>query len=534
MAIIRNERSSRLPQEPQAEETPEEEEIDYSWHPSDEEFTSPITSDQWAELLGDATFSETDAARAMRCLRDYGGPATFQQLSIRYRGTMGRYRRWLNEAAQAAGQRYGVPAPQKDQFGMDEWWPLLYRTRATGKPGAGVFEMELRPEVEEAYLELDEQERQAKRAENARQLQRIEQLERARQEERERRAAKISKPEEHSVSDTRVSTHKATNEPEVVQKAMVDETAETTSPDVQRVTVANVQTAVPDSVPIQVSTQAPVQAPRPAMAQNAVTVPIKRPVISSSPQAVENAHTMAFVPQSIDVHVTTNATQEKIDVELPAFEDYLDRIQREGRELPYWDDALDKAPAPDASAPIDYATRYAERIRTAFMLIHECIPTFSIARAARALGDESVEALQDILNGERIPSFEYLDKLRDRMFVNLTRLEVAGGYEDTVPTFLSLTEVTEITCTAGMLLAQAPSSMICVLDGSRKRRTALVFCYGPLSSALVGRESCGRGVTNELESYAREHDIAWTTHRVSADEWDKLVAGRMWPGSLMH
>jgi hypothetical protein len=161
MAIIRNERSSRLPQEPQAEETPEEEEIDYSWHPSDEEFTSPITSDQWAELLGDATFSETDAARAMRCLRDYGGPATFQQVSIRYRGTMGRYRRWLNEAAQAAGQRYGGPAPQKGQFGMDEWWPLLYCVRNTGKPGAGIQEMLLRPEVRDAFEVIAEQERQS-------------------------------------------------------------------------------------------------------------------------------------------------------------------------------------------------------------------------------------------------------------------------------------------------------------------------------------------------------------------------------------
>ena len=160
MAIIRNDRSARKESGRTEEVAPEEIEVDYSWHPSDEEFTSPITAEQWAELLGDPAFLDTDAARAVRCLYEYGEPATFQQLSIRYRGTMGRYRRWLSDAAQAAGDRFGIGAPQQDRFGMDEWWPLLYRTRATGKPGAGIFEMELRDEVTEAFGLIEQQERQ--------------------------------------------------------------------------------------------------------------------------------------------------------------------------------------------------------------------------------------------------------------------------------------------------------------------------------------------------------------------------------------
>ena len=157
MAIIRNDRMRQEEPESRRDEEEPEEEIDYEWHPTEDEFTSPITAEQWAELLGDASFADTDAARAVRCLHEYGGPATFQQLSIRYRGTMGRYRRWLAEAAHVAGDRYGVPAPQQDQFGMDEWWPLLYVTRNTGKPGAGIVEMVLRPEVEEAYEIIAEQ-----------------------------------------------------------------------------------------------------------------------------------------------------------------------------------------------------------------------------------------------------------------------------------------------------------------------------------------------------------------------------------------
>ena len=97
MAIIRNERSrDERPQRSGAETTADaevEEEIDYTWHPNEDEFVSPLTADQWAELLGDETFAQSDAGRAVRCLREYGEPATFQQLSIRYRGTMGRYRR---------------------------------------------------------------------------------------------------------------------------------------------------------------------------------------------------------------------------------------------------------------------------------------------------------------------------------------------------------------------------------------------------------------------------------------------------------
>jgi hypothetical protein len=51
MAIIRNERARN--REPEAIEEPEveEEEIDYDWHPTEDEFVSPITAEQWAELL---------------------------------------------------------------------------------------------------------------------------------------------------------------------------------------------------------------------------------------------------------------------------------------------------------------------------------------------------------------------------------------------------------------------------------------------------------------------------------------------------
>ena len=70
IAIIRNERARNRDPEPQEEPEVEEEEVDYDWHPTEEEYVSPLTADQWAELLSSPSFSESDQAKAIRCLRE--------------------------------------------------------------------------------------------------------------------------------------------------------------------------------------------------------------------------------------------------------------------------------------------------------------------------------------------------------------------------------------------------------------------------------------------------------------------------------
>ncbi len=493
MAIIRNERARNRDPEPQDEPEVEEEEVDYDWHPTEEEYVSPLTADQWAELLSSPSFIESDQAKAIRCLREYGGPATFQQLSIRYRGTMGRYRRWLSEAAQQAGERFGVPAPQKDRFGMDEWWPLLYQTRATGKVGAGIFEMTLRPEVEDAFLRLEEQEREARRAENARNLKRIEQLERARQEERERRAAAAHaelEPPQDMASE--------------VDGQEVDEPVAESLPTPQ--VVESAQDETPASVAPVV--EEPAEEEPPTQVLESGTQLQALVAFLEAMEADERAGGTRFVPAAGDVQETMSLA---------------------------------------VAAPIDYALRYAERLRYVLALMREADPRLCAASIARAVGDDSVATIQDVLNGQQIPSFAYLGKLQDELFVNVERLEVMDGQEIEMPVFRTLQELRRPQEVASLLCERLPAQIAYVVDDSKSRRTGMVVRFSDTACVLLTRQAVDAqpersknprldafvSMVDELDDFARERHVERTSHQLSAEQWNNLVAGRIWPGRVL-
>lgn len=506
MAIIRNDRSKHVENET-VEEVEPEEEIDYSWHPNEDEFVSPLTADQWAELLSDSAFATSDAGKAVTCLREYGEPATFQQLSIRYRGTMGRYRRWLAEAAHMAGDRFGVPAPQKDQFGMDEWWPLLYQVRNAGKPGAGIFEMMLRPEVEEGFLQIEEAERQAKRAENARQLQRIEKLERAKQEERRRVAATKEIASQHP-------SHEAEQ-----KKPVEDEPAPEPAP------------AIPKATSSQAS-DLQKQKPR---SSGVVSVPMSR---------FKSMDEDASKPVVDDVVATTPAFDE-----LPATRAFLElMVDAPSRGMRFVaSETNDVQGTADLGAPVDYALRYAERLRYAFALMRKVLPTITYAAAARALGDASVEHLQQIVNGQAIPEFAYLDRLQERIGINVQRLEASDGNEDGIPTFVSLHESLGARGVESFLLEEPPQEIAYVVDDSDERRTGVIVRFSEVRCALLTRRAVSGAarrseapqleafirMVDELDGFARAHDVARTSRQVSADDWNRLVQGSVWPGALL-
>ena len=515
MAIIRNERKSRREPEPQQETEREEIEVDYDWHPTEEEYVSPLTAEQWAELISDEAFAETDAADAIRCLRDYGEPATFQQLSIRYRGTMGRYRRWLSEAAQAAAERFGVPAPQQDQYGMDEWWPLLYQTRTTGKIGAGVFEMLLRPEVDEAFELIAEQERQAKRAENARNLKRIEQLERARQEERQRKAERAAAKQEEQRREEERKREAARAQAAADQRAA------------QAAEEAEAKARAAEEKPQDRKTSEPKTG-------------------KSKPSARSKAEQPA--EQAFEQYV-----QKATDGEpgLPALLDYLKAVEpadeRGGARYAQRSDAPEEAEFSEV-APVDYALRYAERMRHVAALMHEGAPWLNLAAVARAVGDESVEPLQSMLNGQSVPSFAYLDSLRDGIWVNVSYLEARDGLEDGLPAFCTLSEARGTEGVASALLAAPPQEIAYVVDDSEGRRSAVIVRYGELRCTLLSRVAVdAKGdrrkngaldaymrMVDELDEFARSHGIARTTRQVTAAEWDAIAEGRAWPGIALR
>ena len=520
MAIIRNERSrDERPQRSEAETNTDveaEEEIDYTWHPNEDEFVSPLTSEQWAELLGDEAFAQSDAGRAVRCLREYGEPATFQQLSIRYRGTMGRYRRWLSEAAQAAGERFGVAAPQQDRFGMDEWWPLLYQTRNAGKPGAGIFEMALRPEVEEAFELIEEAERQAKRAENARQLKRIEQLERARQEERRRAAAPSTQPQEEAPTP---------------QTSSVPDSAATPAPG---------PVAETDDKP---SEPAPAKADTPASRQamygqgDFVSVPMNRLRPMDDPDAaVSNVAESASVAATEPVLPATTAFLQLMEQPRPRGAHYMTKGK---------DELLAAA---DSAIPVDYALRYAERLRDAFSLMLRANPRITLAAIARELGDESVEVLQEVVNGQRIPAFAYLDTLGARMFVNVERLEASDVTAEDLPIFTTMQETIGTEGVSRALFEDAPREIAYVVDDSDDRRTGVIVRLSDIRCVLMTRGAvrgaARRGdnaqleafirMVDELDGFARAHDVLRTSRQVTAADWNALESGHIWPGALLR
>ena len=522
MAIIRNERSrDERPQRSDAETTTDveaEEEIDYTWHPNEDEFVSPLTSEQWAELLGDEAFAQSDAGRAVRCLREYGEPATFQQLSIRYRGTMGRYRRWLSEAAQAAGERFGVAAPQQDRFGMDEWWPLLYQTRNAGKPGAGIFEMALRPEVEEAFELIEEAERQAKRAENARQLKRIEQLERARQEERRRAAAPKAQAQEE------VSTPQSPSVPD--------------------------SAAMPAPGPVVAETDDKPSDPAPAK----VDAPASRQTAYGHGDFVSVPMNRLRAMDDSDVPAT-NAAAESASVAvaepvLPATTAFLQLMEQpQSRGAHYVTKGKDELlAATDPASPVDYALRYAERLREAFSLMRRANPRITLATIARELGDESVEMLQEVVNGQRIPTFAYLDKLSARVFVNVERLEVPDGIVEDLPIFTTMQEAMGTEGVGRTLFEDAPQEIAYVVDDSDDRRTGVIVRLSDTRCVLMTRGAvrgaARRGdnaqleafirMVDELDGFARAHDVLRTSRQVTAADWNALESGHIWPGALLR
>ena len=562
MAIIRNERSTRASNNTRAGNDPVvdeelEEEIDYTWHPNEDEYVSPLTSEQWADLLRDESFAQSDAGRAVRCLREYGEPATFQQLSIRYRGTMGRYRRWLSEAAQTAGERYGVPVPQQNQYGMDEWWPLLYQTRNAGKPGAGIFEMALRPEVEQAFLQLEEEERQAKRAENARQLQRIEKLERARQEERRRAAVTQTEPEISSMTVPRAGT--AGEQRSNATPGLSAETDATSS------VFANVDSK---AVATQDQTQAEgsdaTMSSSPSLASGVVSIPMSRfrtqeegRQRTSAEEGAKLVGEGALSPADNETHAPVgaggdvSAPVEQVPAEplLPATREFLSLMNESpvrGTRFVGQTERGGRAVV-DAAAPVDYALRYAERIRSAIALMREAEPTITLAAIARELGDESVEQIQNVVNGQIIPSFAYIDVLHLRAFLNTERLEAPNGMEDELPAFVTLHEAYGTDGVEGVLLTEVPRELAYVVDDSDDRRTGVIIRMTDVRCVLLTRHAirgaARRGdnteleafirMVDELDGFAREHDILRTSRQVTAADWDDLVAGRTWPGALL-
>lgn len=545
MAIIRNDRRAREVAAEQARETEEEAEVDYTWRPTEEEYPLDATVDDWCEMLEDPAIFDEDGLNVLECFFNYGSPATFQQLSVRYRGTMGRYRRWLNSAAERAGARLGLEPPAMDRFGNPDWSGVLALSRPAGKVAAGMREYKLRDELEGALRRRAARQAEAKRAADLASAKA--QAKTAAQErlaEARRRSADQSAVE-RAMAD-RASAERARAEREAKLAAMAipsadepveefddafaaavpiaQDTAGEKDPLAAEPTLAPADGPVAAASPSELAAPAPA-APAPAVAASAVAGE------GAEPAAAQAAPAAAAAPK------------------LPALAALVEALAPREREVREGLTAGAAAGRRERRRPserglLDYASTYAERLYEAVDLIAAGDPTVTAARLARAAGDESVEGLQRYLNGEAVPGFAYLDRLCSALGLSAARLDASEDAARALPVFETLSERLGAEV-ASLPAREAPREVLVVRDGSPAARSGLVLGFGELRYALLSRGAVAtagkradeladafEAARRELEAWASAEGVPAREVRLEASEWDELAAGRLWPGAV--
>lgn len=585
MAIIRNDRRAREEQA-EAQKTHDEDDqlvTDYSWHPSLEEFDPQLTPEDWLALLDDPAVFDEDGLRAVECLHEFGVPTTLQQLSVRYRGTMGRYRRWLNTTAERVGRRLGIEAPEHDQFGNDEWWPLLYQRRGIGKAAANQHELRLRDELAQALdMRAAVKKKVQRRAEQAQTKERERQV-RAQAEALRSRGTGSSRGASGS---TARATPNAAEQRRAAQEARAEREARLSQITVDRTT---------ESVP-EIEAEMPAKEPKPRMtkAQAAVAARIaqaqqraggsesKPPTAASAPTDMPTGSQSTPSQQSMQgaANVTSQPTPASSDAQedahaaasepanaagaprglsrsgfpYEAVRTYLlaldrehpaDEVQRPARvsRRP----SSQTTPEDAVHLPLDYAVRYSNRLWTAFDLVGEAVPDLTAARVARLMGCPSVEPLQQVLNGEEIPGFELVDSLCMALGLNYEYLEAADEHEQQMPVFATVQELCRASSVAEVLGDAAPSRILVLKSKDDDQAANVVLCFGSLRCLLLDRHGVVMGadseqdptyrafvaLVNDLQEYALREGVEFGNRSVSAKNWQQLQQGRAWPGALI-
>lgn len=210
-------------------------------------------------------------------------------------------------------------------------------------------------------------------------------------------------------------------------------------------------------------------------------------------------------------------------------------------------DILPGIPDPDAqdTGELDYATRYATRLASALALVREVEPLLTEADVARALGDESVERLQDVLAGRTIPTFAYVDELARTLFVSPRYLEAQEAFSECVPVFASLAEVCGRSAAKELASRiQDLSDVSVITEDARDRRTLVACRIGRTSCCLLTRASVSRArrrkegadlagyrkLAAELEAHCKANGIAFSHQEVTSDDFEALACGLVWPG----
>ena len=135
------------------------------WFPTD--YSPNLDVEDWVDLLGDSSVFTQGSLQIMKRMKDYGGAATCNQLSVKYGENPSFYNGGSWSLAQRIAKKTGCPVMTQDTE-SSKWWPILYRGRMSDKASDGAYIWKLRDELSEALdkVNLDDVELYAKSEED--------------------------------------------------------------------------------------------------------------------------------------------------------------------------------------------------------------------------------------------------------------------------------------------------------------------------------------------------------------------------------
>lgn len=128
------------------------EQAEQGWLPQN--YTSPLTVEDWIDLLSDPSIFTPSSLQIMKRMKDYGGQATCTQLSVKYGEHANFYNTGSTKLAQRIAQKENLPIVEGVSDG-DGWWPILYIGKYAEKDTPGIFIWKLRDELNSALDQID-------------------------------------------------------------------------------------------------------------------------------------------------------------------------------------------------------------------------------------------------------------------------------------------------------------------------------------------------------------------------------------------
>ena len=125
---------------------------DEDWIPAG--YTSPLSVEDWKELLTDTSVFTISSLQIIKRLKDYGGQATCSQLSVKYGETVNFYNKGCSALAKRVAEKKELHTVEL-RSGEEYWWPILFTGKPASKEEEGVFIWRLRDELSTATEQID-------------------------------------------------------------------------------------------------------------------------------------------------------------------------------------------------------------------------------------------------------------------------------------------------------------------------------------------------------------------------------------------